>query len=133
MKGKLLTKDRLHDPQLDQTCCLCRAEVESVDHLFFRYHFVRQVWSKIKSRLGLHRSLITLKVVVKWVIKEARGTGIQAKAKNLGLTSTTYSLWETRNLRIFQGNVHSLEAVIRKIQISVYGVLNYLHPGFTGI
>lgn len=133
MKGKLLTKDRLHDPQVDQSCSLCRAEDESIDHLFFRCHFVRQVWSKIKSWLGLHRSLTTLKAAVKWVIKEARGTGIQAKMKKLALASSTYFLWEARNLRIFEGKVQSPEAVIRKIQISVYGVLNYLHPDFIGI
>ena len=68
-----------------------------------------------------------------WIIKEARGTGIQAKVKKLGLESTTYFLWEARDLRIFEGKVQVPEAVIRKIQISVYGVLNYLYPDFIGI
>ncbi|GFZ14333.1 hypothetical protein Acr_24g0005230 [Actinidia rufa] len=59
MKGKLLTKDRLHDPQ---------------------------------------------------VIKESRGTGVQAKMKKLALASSTYFLWEARNLRIFEGKVQSPKA-----------------------
>ena len=61
------------------------------------------------------------------------GTGIQAKMKKLALTSTTYFLWEARNLRIFEGKLQSPDTVFRKVQISVYGVLNYLLPGFTGI
>ena len=43
MKEKLLTKDRLHDPQIDQICLLCRAEVETTKHLFFQCSFVQQV------------------------------------------------------------------------------------------
>ena len=133
MKGRLLTKERLHDPNLEKTCSLCRAEDESIDHLFFQCLFVRQVWSKVKNWLGFHRSLTTLKAAVKWVIKEARGTGFQEKMKKLALASTTYFLWEARNLIIFEGKIQSPETVFRKIQISVYGVLNYLLPDFTGI
>ena len=93
--------------------------------MFFRCHFVRQVWSTIKIWLGLHRTLSTLKEAVKWIIKEARGTSIQAKVKKLGLANTIYFLlWEVRNLRIFEGKVQTPEAVIRKIQIFVYHVLS---------
>ena len=53
--------------------------------------------------------------------------------KKLGLDSTIYFIWEARNLRIFEGEVQTPEAVVRKIQISVYDVLNYLYPGFTSV
>ena len=63
------------------------------------------MWSTIKNWLGIHRSLLALKAAMKWNIKEARGTGIQAEAKKLGLASTIYFLSEAtqaRNLRIFE-------------------------------
>ncbi|GFS35505.1 hypothetical protein Acr_00g0040240 [Actinidia rufa] len=123
MKERLLTKDRLPDPGADQTCLLCRTENETTEHLFFQCNFVRQIWSPIKSWLGFRRTLSTLKAAVKWSIKEARGTGIQSKAKRLGIACTTYFVWEARNLRLFEGRVQAPEAVIRKIQISVYRVL----------
>ena len=128
MRDKLLTKDKLHAPLTDKICSLCMAENESKEHLFFQCHYVKQLWSSIKNWLGLHRSLSTLKGAVKWTINEARGTGIQNKAKKLGLISSVYFLWEARNLRIVEGKVQALEAIIRKIQISVFGVINYLYP-----
>ncbi|PSS30620.1 Ribonuclease H protein [Actinidia chinensis var. chinensis] len=99
MKERLLTKDRLPDPGADQTCSLCRTENETTEHLFFQCNFVRQIWSPIKSWMGFRRTLSTLKAAVKWSIKEARGTGIQSKAKRLGIACTTYFVWEARNLR----------------------------------
>ena len=116
MKDRLLTKERLHDPNLEKTCSLCRAEDESIDHLFFQCLFVRQVWSKIKRWLDFHRSLTTHKATVKWVIKEAEGTGIQAKMKKLALASTTYFLWEASNLRIFEGKIQSPEPYLEKFK-----------------
>ncbi|GFY85411.1 hypothetical protein Acr_04g0001490 [Actinidia rufa] len=80
------------------------------------YDFAQQVWNSIKGWLGFRRTLTTLKAAVKWTIKKARGTRIQAKAKRLGLACTTYYLWEARNLRIFKGKVQAPEAVIRNIQ-----------------
>ncbi|XP_057485879.1 uncharacterized protein LOC130772160 [Actinidia eriantha] len=133
MKEKLLTKDRLHDPQIDQTCSLCRAKTETTRHMFFQCSFAQQVWNSIKGWLGFRRTLTTLKAAVKWTIKEARGTGIQAKAKRLGIACTTYYLWETMNLIIFEGKVQAPEAVIWKIQLSVYRVIHYLYPDHSGI
>ncbi|GFZ12520.1 hypothetical protein Acr_23g0009050 [Actinidia rufa] len=43
------------------------------------------VWQQIKQWLGITRAMNTLKAAVKWTIKEARGTGAQAKAKQIGL------------------------------------------------
>ncbi|GFS30621.1 hypothetical protein Acr_00g0012980 [Actinidia rufa] len=96
MKERLLTKDKLHDPAADQMCSLCRTENETAEHLFFQCNF-----TSVKGWLGFRRSLSTLKAAVKWSIKEARGTGIQSKAKRLGIACTTYFVWEARNLRTF--------------------------------
>ncbi|XP_057509147.1 uncharacterized protein LOC130791836 [Actinidia eriantha] len=133
MKEKLLTKDRLYDLEADQICSLCRTENEITEHLFFQCSFVRQVWNAIKGWLGFHITLSTVKAAVKWSIKEARGTGIHSKAKSLGIACTTYFLWEARNLKTFEGKVQAPEAVIRKIQVSVYRVLNNFHPDFLGV
>ena len=52
LKDRLLTKDKLQGLIEDQSCPLCRTEIESVDHLFFRCRIVSQIWSKIKGWLG---------------------------------------------------------------------------------
>ena len=127
---KLLTKDRLHDPLIDQTCLLCRAEVETAKHLFFQCSFVQQIWNSIKGWLGFRRALSTLKADVKWAFKEAKGIGIQPKAKRLGIACTTYYLWEVRNLRAFEGKVQAPEEVIRKIQVVVYCLIHHIYQIF---
>ena len=83
--------------------------------------------------MGLHRALSTLKAAVKWAFKEAKGTGIQPKAKRLGIACTTYYLWEARNLRAFERKVQAPEEVIRKIQVAVYRVIHHLYPDFSSL
>ena len=101
LKGRLLTKDKLQSFIEDQTCPLCRSENETIDHLFFHYRIGSQIWAKIKSWLGITRAMQTLKAVIKWMTKEARGTGFPAKIKRISLTCTVYHIWGARNKRIF--------------------------------
>ncbi|XP_057486591.1 uncharacterized protein LOC130772740 [Actinidia eriantha] len=92
LKEKLLTRDKFRDVIEDLVCPLCRSEIETIDHLFFRCKIGNQIWSKIKSWLEITRAMHTIKAAVKWIIKEVRGTGIQAKVKKISLTSTVYHL-----------------------------------------
>ena len=92
LKDRLLTKDKLQGFIEDQSCPLCRSENESIDHLFFHYRMGNQIWSQIKGWQGISLAMQTLKAVVKWMIKDARGTGIQAKAKKISLACTVYHL-----------------------------------------
>ncbi|GFY81203.1 hypothetical protein Acr_01g0010120 [Actinidia rufa] len=116
----------------DQSCPLCRAEEESIDHLFFQCNVGKQVWTQIKQWLGITRAMNTLKAAVKWLIKEARGTGVQAKVKKIGLACTVYYLWEARNLRIFEGKIKHPEAIVRGIQIQVFRVIEGLYSDVVG-
>ncbi|GFS40060.1 hypothetical protein Acr_00g0066450 [Actinidia rufa] len=102
------------------------SEDETVDHLFFRCRVGGQIWAQIKAWLGITRAMQTIKASVKWLIKEARGTGLQAKIKKISLACTVYHLWEARNQRIFEGKIKSPEALIRGIQIQVHRCINSL-------
>ena len=70
----------------------------------------------------------TLKAATKWIFKEAKGTGIQARAKRIGFACTVYYMWEARNKRIFEGVIKQPEDIIRRIQIQVYSGLYNLYP-----
>ncbi|GFY81235.1 hypothetical protein Acr_01g0010440 [Actinidia rufa] len=126
LKDRLLTKDKLQEFSDDRLCPLCRSEDETVDHLFFRYRVGGQIWAQIKAWLGITRAMQTIKASVKWLIKEARGTGLQAKIKKISLACTVYHLWEARNQRIVEGKIKSPEALIRGIQIQVRRCINSL-------
>ncbi|XP_057493231.1 uncharacterized protein LOC130778743 [Actinidia eriantha] len=126
LKDRLLTKDKIQEFSDDRLCPLCRSEDETVDHLFFRCRVGGQIWAQIKAWLGITRAMQTIKASVKWLIKEARGTGLQAKTKKISLARTVYHLWEARNQRIFEGTIKSSEALIRGIQIQVHRCINSL-------
>ncbi|GFY93055.1 hypothetical protein Acr_08g0014510 [Actinidia rufa] len=87
---------------------------------FFRPRKGNLTWPKW---LGISRSMGTLKAAVKWIFKEARGTGIQAKAKRIGLACTVYYIWEARNERIFEDIIKDPKDIIRRIQIQDIAVV----------
>ncbi|GFY80969.1 hypothetical protein Acr_01g0007780 [Actinidia rufa] len=94
LKEKLLTRDRIAEHIEDTSCALCGYTMESLDHLFFRCPTVSQVWVEVKAWLGFTRALNTLKAAVKWTIKDAQGTGVQAIAKRMGIACTVYCIWK---------------------------------------
>ena len=96
LKEKLLTKDKLQGVIEDISCPLCKTEVETIDHLFFCCRIANEIWTKIKSWLGISRGMQTIKATVKWIIKEARGTSVPAKIKRISLASIVYHLWEAK-------------------------------------
>ena len=132
LKGKLLTKDKLQGVIEDTFCPLCRSELETIDHLFFHCSIGSQVWAKTRDWLGITRAMQTIKAAVKWMIKEARGTGIRAKIKRISLASTVYHIWEARNQRIFEGKIKHPDAIVRRIQIHVYRCIYSLFPDIAG-
>ncbi|GFS37427.1 phytochrome and flowering time regulatory protein [Actinidia rufa] len=113
LKDRLLTKNKLRDYIEDQSCPLCSAQNETLNHLFFQCTFGKQIWANIKSWLGISRAMQSLKATVKWLIKEARGTGFPAKIKRIGIACMVYSIWEARNKRIFEGKVEQPDAISR--------------------
>ncbi|GFZ13830.1 hypothetical protein Acr_24g0000200 [Actinidia rufa] len=123
---RMAKDDKIQEFSDDRLCPLCRLEDETVDHLFFRCRVGGQIWAQIKAWLGITRAMQTIKASVKWLIKEARGTGLQAKIKKISLACTVYHLWEARNQRIFEGKIKSPEALIRGIQIQVHRCINSL-------
>ncbi|GFZ07066.1 hypothetical protein Acr_19g0000030 [Actinidia rufa] len=125
---RLLTRDKLIDQIEDTSCSLCNSPVESLNHLFFQCPVANQVWVEIKSWLGFSRALTTLKAAAKWIIKEARGTGVQAVAKKVGFACTVYYIWATRNARMFEGKIVHPTGIIRDIKIQVYRVLHASFP-----
>ncbi|GFY90990.1 hypothetical protein Acr_07g0011860 [Actinidia rufa] len=120
LKGRFLTKDKLQTYIDDPLYPFCRSENETIEHLFFHCRIGSQIWAKIKSWLGITRSMQTFKATVKWMIKEARGTGFPAKLKRISLAFTVYHIWGARNKRIFEGKSEHPDSIIKGIQVHVY-------------
>ena len=128
LKDKLLTREKLINQTDDCSCPLCGAPIESLNHLFVHCSEVRQVSTDIKEWLGFTWALTTIRAAAKWIIKEARGTGVQAIAKKVGFACTVYCIWKTRNARIFEGKILHPTGIIRYIKIQVYRTLHASFP-----
>ena len=85
---------------------------------------------EIKAWLGFNRALATLKAAVKWTIKEAWDTGVQAIAKRIGIACTVYCLWKHRNARMFEGKINHPSSITRDVKIQVYRSLHGFFPNF---
>ena len=70
---------------------------------------------------------------MKWITKEARGTGVQAKAKKIGLACSVYYVWEARNEKIFEGNIKQPKAIVKCIQTQVYRVIYNFYLDIIGL
>ena len=90
----------------------------------------RQVWVDIKTWLGFNRELNTIKAAVKWTIKEARSTGVQAIAKRMGIACTVYCIWKHRNGKIFDGKATQPACIVRDIKMQTYRSLHGYFPNF---
>ena len=77
--------------------------------------------------------MYTLKSAVKWLYKEARGTGVQSKAKKIALACSVFYIWEARNERIFEGVIKQPQDIVRRIQLQVYRVIFTLYPDVTSL
>ena len=124
LKERLLTREKLMDQIEDTSCILCGDPVESVSHLFFHCMTVQQIWAEIRDWLGFSRALTTLKAAAKWIVKEARGTAVQAVAKQLGFAATVYCIWKARNARMYEGKVLHTSGIVRDIKMQVYRALH---------
>ncbi|GFZ10582.1 hypothetical protein Acr_21g0011810 [Actinidia rufa] len=62
--------------------------------------------------------------------QKARGTGVQAIAKRIGIACTVYCIWKHRNTRIFEGKITHPSSIIRDIKIQVYRSLHGFFPNF---
>ena len=97
---------------------------------FFQCGMSRQVWTDIKTWLGFTREVNTIKAAVKWSIKEAPGTEVQAVAKRMSIACSVYCIWKHRNAKMFEGKDAQPASIIRDIKIQTYRSLYGFFPNF---
>jgi len=110
--GQLRTRDRLHFIDTDVGYVLCRDHDESHNHLFFACSWTSLLWMKIKSWLGVCRSMSTLNSVVKGL--NLKRKNVVARMRRVSISIVVYLIWEERNKRVFE-NACSLVDSFSKI------------------
>ena len=113
---------------LDPMCRLCNEREESVTHLFFACCVTGGIWREVREWLGIRRDMSTLRSALKWMKKEARGTGWRKKAMKMALATTVYVIWEARNKLVYEGVNPIPRDIVSSIKTSVYRIIFHLYP-----
>ncbi|XP_020262762.1 uncharacterized protein LOC109838753 [Asparagus officinalis] len=63
--------------------------------------------------------------VMNWYSTNLKGKGFMKKMKRMTLSATVYWIWKERNLRIFQGKLHTPAQLVREVKTTILSkVLN---------
>ncbi|XP_077252340.1 uncharacterized protein LOC143891683 [Tasmannia lanceolata] len=113
----------------DINCLLCKAEPESVNHLFFQCSYSAWIWRSIPWRCGYRRKpLKTLLQEEMWVREKCKGDGQATSIMRIGFCVLVYMIWRERNSRlhgktpchktgILQSSISSIHSRLAHLQI----------------
>ncbi|XP_074288373.1 uncharacterized protein LOC141613533 [Silene latifolia] len=121
MQKKLATIDQLNcrGIHLVNRCVLCKKDNENHKHLFFKCLFSKEGWHGILSWMKISGRTNSLNKELHWGANRRICKHWKTKWFLGCLGAMVYSIWEERNVRIFQGLEHTVDGIIRKVQFLV--------------
>ncbi len=108
--GKLLTADNLRRRNiiLVSWCCMCKADGESVDHLFLHCNLARELWTMVFSLFGMQWVMLRRVVDVLACWKGRLGRHKNRIIRDAIPHSVLWCLWRERNARTFEGSERNM-------------------------
>ncbi|XP_021851006.1 uncharacterized protein [Spinacia oleracea] len=129
MLDRLKTKDRLFKVGIStgDSCPICGAQVEKVEHLFFECELSRQCKLLVFSWLGVQLNRVTVFSLLMGVQKYSR-----SKYRRFiiitAVASLVYNIWRARNAAIWSLHIPIVQSIVKTIQAEVKGrVMNLLN------
>ncbi|XP_074271267.1 uncharacterized protein LOC141595195 [Silene latifolia] len=121
MQQKLATIDKLNHMgiSLVNRCVLCKADNETHKHFFFQCIFSAAICHQVLHWLRVQHRTSKLSKEVHWIAGKRVRKHWKAQWFSSCLGATVYSLWEERNIRIFQGLEHDEDYVVKRIKYFV--------------
>ena len=119
--GKLNTKDLLVKkgvlPNQANQCSLCHAHPENIDHILLQCQFSWQVWCNVAAGFGkqIDRQMSFRQFYEDWVSKRVHNP-MQKKLYIAAFFAVSWSLWTTRNKKVFDQCELNLEAVCHLVR-----------------
>ncbi|XP_020266003.1 uncharacterized protein LOC109841442 [Asparagus officinalis] len=117
----LLTKDGLCKMGMlnENQYILCTTQQETCKHIFFECQYSAHIWNEMMEWLNYSWRSCSWDKVVNWYSTHLKGKGFMEKMKRMALSATVYWIWKERNMRIFQGKLHTLAQLVREVKISI--------------
>uniref|UniRef100_A0A803QGK5 Reverse transcriptase zinc-binding domain-containing protein n=1 Tax=Cannabis sativa TaxID=3483 RepID=A0A803QGK5_CANSA len=104
MLNRLKTKDRLlkHGLQMNELCCPCDEQAESVQHLFFECTVAVKCLQEIKQWLTWNVVSSNLPTLLRWTAR-AKILKFRKKVYTTAVAGLVYNIWKLRNNITWQG------------------------------
>ncbi|XP_015168672.1 uncharacterized protein [Solanum tuberosum] len=114
---RLYTKDRLDKWEIhnDSICSLCKAELETHQHLFFACNMANVIWQRLLHWLSINRCSAGWNEELEWTTLHANRKTIQDEVYRMTLAVAVYYIWQERNYRIFQQRERTIEEITKQI------------------
>lgn len=102
---------------VDQGCCFCGLELETLNHLFFDCVVTRGIWSGVMKYCGIQR------LPGKWceereiLINHCTTNSGKQRTYRCDVTVLVYHVWMERNRKRMQGTMHEVEKIIQQCKI----------------
>lgn len=118
IKNRLSTKERLirRGLAVDLLCVMCKAAVETRNHLFFMYPFSSRIRKRIKYWCCQESIGDDWDDIVAWAENQWKGKSLKSVCSKLGLSVAVYHIWSHRNAIIFQGLIKTEDQIVGLIK-----------------
>ncbi|KAM6587728.1 hypothetical protein CsatA_010333 [Cannabis sativa] len=129
VQNRLKTKDRLHKLHIaaDATCSLCSRHEESVRHLFFNCQLAQECVNQVKRWLSWDVLSNDLNKLLRW-INRAKISSFKKKVLAAVVAGLVYSIWHTRNDKLWNNRINNVDAIVKKVQLTVKHRIDSLCP-----
>ncbi|KAH0686277.1 hypothetical protein KY289_017035 [Solanum tuberosum] len=118
LQNILQTTDRLQawGMDMDQSCKLCKQQLESRDHIYVQCLFTQQVWERIMKWLTWQwNSTTTWDDHLTWCIIRAKGKSLNAQIFKMVYAELVNGIWIERKRRIFENKGRQSEEITKEI------------------
>ena len=113
VKQKLCTQDKLQKwyPNRQFECSLCKNEMDTHDHLFFKCDYAKMIWEKICKMAEIQDTGNSWEETVNKMSSYNNNRSVWVIIKKICLAATVYFIWHERNGRLFSNVNRSAEAL----------------------
>ncbi|XP_050211423.1 uncharacterized protein LOC126661614 [Mercurialis annua] len=118
LKCRLKTKDKLKawGVTTDDHCELCGNGRETIDHCFFDCTFAAEVWRNMRPICRMYQQINSWRRLISWFTRKATGKSTLANIRRVTLAAVVYTLWNTRNRKIFLKEDSVPSIVVKRIR-----------------
>ncbi|XP_009759121.1 uncharacterized protein LOC142182301 [Nicotiana tabacum] len=104
----------------DDSCPLCNAEAETMNHLFFVCPFSKIIWVTMLRWLKIVRPVMDWEHELQWAEQHCRGRSAAAEIYRMILVGSIYYIWQERSAKVFQEIQRTAETITRSLAQDIH-------------